>query len=101
MTEPLISKFVSVDESIKASTKKSGILTKFNGGLIDGKEVDVSCNIICKKVDKNDIEIKNYHFLPGSYYVRLRLSRFKDKDTILYFISFISKILTIYEKKKK
>ena len=100
MTEPLISKFLSVDESIKASTKKSGILTKFNGGLIDGKEVDVSCNIICKKVDKNDIEIKNYHFLPGSYYVRLRLSRFKDKDTILYFISFISKILTIYEKKK-
>jgi hypothetical protein len=99
MNEPTISKFLSVDESIKASTKKSGILTKYNGGLIDGKEVDVSCNIICKKVDKNDIEIKN---LPGhgSYYVRLRLSRFKDMNTILSFISFISKILTIYIEKK-
>ena len=96
MNDTIISKFLSVDESIKASTKKSGILTKFNGGLEDGKEVDVSCNIICKKVDKNDMEIKSYYFTPGSYYVRLRLSSFKDMNTISSFISFLSKVLTIY-----
>lgn len=100
MNDTIISKFLSVDESIKASTKKSGILTKFNGGLEDGKEIDVSCNIICKKVDKNDMEIKNYHFTPGSYYVRLRLSGFKDMNTISSFISFLSKVLTIYQTKK-
>jgi hypothetical protein len=91
MNNQVISKFLSVDESIKASTKKSGLLTKFK---------NFSCNIICKKVLKNDPKIKEYELKIDSHYIQLRLSNFDNLKNINLFISLFSKILTIYNEEK-
>ena len=96
MNNPILYKFLCVDESVKASTKKSGLLLKFRGN-----DKDVSCNIICKKVDKHDIDVKDYHkkdFPVGSYYVKVRLTNFKNNEYIEKFIYLLSTFLTIYEK---
>jgi len=100
MNNPVMSKFLAVDESIRASTKKTGLLTKFRGN--DTK--DSSCNIICKKVLKNDIELKGLdkkNFPVGSYYTKVRISKFNDMKNINLFISLLSKFLTIYHLDEK
>jgi len=100
MNDPTISKFLAVDESIKASTKKTGLLTKFKGNDIK----DSSCNIICKKVIKNDIELKGLDkkkFPIGSYYTKVRISKFNNIKNIELFITLLSKFLTIYHQNEK
>ena len=100
MNNPVISKFLAVDESIRASTKKTGLLTKFRGNYIK----DSSCNIICKKVLKNDIDLKGLDkkiFTVGSYYTKVRISKFNDMKNINLFITLLSKFLTIYHLDEK
>lgn len=97
MNNPVFSKFIDVDESVKASTKKTGLLLKFKGS----QKGDTSCNIICKKVIQNDPDIKEFNLGPktlpvGSYYTRLRITKFKDIETVNYFVSLMSKFLTLY-----
>lgn len=99
MNYPIVSKFLCVDESVKASTKKSGLLVKYKGGDLKGVNIDASCNLICKRVVENDSELKGLDrklFPIGSYYIRARISKFKDMKKIDTFISLISKFLTIY-----
>ena len=100
MNNPIMSKFLVVDESIRASTKKTGLLTKFRGNDIK----DSSCNIICKKVLKNDIDLKGLdkkNFPIGSYYTKVRISKFNDMKNINLFITLLSKFLTIYHIDEK
>lgn len=97
MNNPIFSKFLAVDESKYASTKKTGLLTKFKGGNLK----DSSCNIICKKVLKNDPKIKEYKLKIGTYYIQIHLSNFKNIETIYQFIFLFSKFLTIYHENEK
>lgn len=104
MNNPIVSKFVCVDESVKASTKKSGLLLKYKGGELRGIDIDASCNVICKKITETDSDLKGYdrkQFAVGTYYVRVRLSRFKNMDKIDAFILLISKIFTLYHESEK
>lgn len=104
MNNPIVSKFLCVDESIKASTKKTGLLLKYRGGELNGIDIDSSCNVICKKVSETDTELRGYdrkQFSNGSYYIRIRLSRFKNMEKINAFISLISKVLSLYHKLEK
>lgn len=112
MNNPIISKFIDVDESIKASTQKTGLLIKFKGAYNKkyNKLIDTSCNIICKKVIPHDPDLKdiiklfpdskdkNKLFQEGSYYTRVRLTKFKDEEMINYFITLLSKFLTLYHE---
>ena len=84
MNNPLLSSFLAVEESIKASTKKTGLLLKFKG---------YSCNIICK-TSEDEIETKQL----GTRYVRARIKNFKDMEMINSFVSLLSKMFTIYHK---
>jgi hypothetical protein len=104
MNNPIVSKFVCVDESVKASTKKSGLLLKYKGGELKGNDIDASCNVICKKITETDSDLKGYDskkFAVGTYYIRVRISRFKNMEKINAFISLISKIFTIYHESEK
>ena len=104
MNNPIVSKFLCVDESIKASTKKTGLLLKYKGGELNGNDIDSSCNIICKKVTETDTELRGYDrksFPIGSSYIRIRMSRFKNIEKINAFISLISKVLSLYHKFEK
>lgn len=104
MNKTIISKFLCVDESIKASTKKTGLLLKYKGGELNGIDIDSSCNVICKKVTETDTELRGYDrklFSIGSYYMRVRLSRFKNMEKTNAFISLISKVLSFYHKFEK
>jgi len=85
MNNPLMSTFLAVDESAKASTKKTGLLLKFRGS---------SCNIICKTGENETEDL-------GPHYIRARLTRFKDIETIELFISILSKCFTIYHTSPK
>ena len=97
MNNTIFSKFLAVDESKYASTKKTGLLTKFKGGNIK----DSSCNIICKKVLRNDPKIKEYKLKIGDYYIQIHLSNFKNMEFIHQFIFIFSKFLTIYHQDEK
>jgi hypothetical protein len=104
MNNPIVSKFLCVDESIKASTKKTGLLLKYRGGELNGIDIDSSSNVICKKVTETDTELRGYDrklFSIGSYYIRIRLSRFKNMEKTNAFISLISKVLSFYHKFEK
>ena len=102
MNNPIVSKFLCVDESIKASTKKTGLLLKYKGGELKGMDIDASCNVICKKVVDTDSELKGYDRKRfGSHYIRVRISRFKNTEKIEEFMSLISKVFTLYHKFEK
>ena len=104
MNKQIVSKFLCVDESIKASTKKTGLLLKYKGGDSKGVDIDTSCNVICKKVSEISSELKGYDrklFPIGSCYIRVRISRFKNMEKISEFIRLISKVFTLYHKFEK
>ena len=99
MNLSIMNRFLSVDESVKASTKKTGLLTKCKGGMDKyGNDIDASCNIICKKVI--DGSMKGNFFPIGSYYVKVRVTRFRNTEHINTLMFYLSKFLTIYHEKE-
>lgn len=105
MNNKNISFFLSVDEKDKATTKKTGLLLKYKGGGINR---DSSCNMICKEINRNDIDTKELFKYDkekttkeGEKFVRISISNFKDIATVNRFIYLFSKILTIYKEEEK
>jgi len=91
------SKYFCVDESDKATKKKSYLLIKFQGG-----EQDSSCYISCKKMVHNDTDLKyidDSKIEYGSYYVRVFIKNFRS-DKTKKFITLLSKLFTYYDEKE-
>ena len=94
-----------VDEKDKATTKKTGLLLKYKGGGINR---DSSCNMICKEVNRNDIDTKELLKYDkekitkeGESFIRISISNFKDVVTVNRFIYLFSKILSIYKEQEE
>ena len=101
MNNPLFSLMMSVNESEKASKKKEGIYIYFSHPLIG----DVSANITEKISKKGDPslrgkDVKN-DFQLGTRYIRVRISRADNIETVLKFQKMLAKLLLIYDKEYK
>jgi len=104
MNDPLFSYFLSIDESTKATKKKSEEGQSWLYVYYSHpKYGNLTASISQKYATHNDIPVKKYGievFKIGSPYIRVRVKGV-NKQSIVKFRKFMSKILTNYMKKEQ
>lgn len=106
MNNPIFSQFMSIDESAKASKKKNNIYVYFkhpNTGEvtvnITEKSVNVSETAIRKtrtKLGKLGIDL----FPDNSYFIRIKVSRASNTDSVILFQQLLAKIFVLYNQEE-
>lgn len=85
----LYSKYLSINESVKATKKRNGMYMKY----IHGKD-ELNITITDKILVSSDKELKSFPL--GIKYVRVKISNAKDKPQIDNFFVIIGKLLSFY-----
>lgn len=103
LNDLLFSYYININETIKATKKKSSIFFKF----IDPDQPDygsVSVSVVNKIADKKDIEIREISRLVipyGSDFIRVKIRSANSRESVDNFIKTFSLLLTYYNKKYK
>jgi hypothetical protein len=85
----LYSKYLSINESVKATKKRSGMYMKY---IHNQDELNIT--ITDKTLASSDKELKSYPL--GTKYVRVKISNAKDRSQIDNFFVIIGKLLSFY-----
>lgn len=99
MNNILFSNILSIDESVHTTKKRSNIYIHFehqNSGKI-------TADLTEKILEDNDIYMKNKKFEDelfsvGDNYIRVKIRKSKNIESIKYFQNIISKLFTVYNK---
>jgi hypothetical protein len=100
MNNPLFSSIMSVDESDKASKKKSSIFVHFNHSITG----HITANITEKVMDKSDISMKDKDkniFPINSTYIRVKISKANNIEVVNRFQNYLSRLFIIYENERE
>jgi hypothetical protein len=89
LNNDLYSKYLSINESVKATKKRSGMYMKY----IHGQD-ELNITITDKILASSDKELKSYPL--GTKYVRVKISSARDRTQIDNFFLIISKLLAFY-----
>lgn len=89
LNNDLYSKYLSINESVKATKKRSGMYMKY----IHGQD-ELNITITDKILTSSDKELKSFPL--GTKYVRVKISSARDRAQIDNFFIIISKLLAFY-----
>jgi len=93
MLDPAISTLISIDEYTKP-TKKNGWLYMHYNHINTGH---ISCSLLSKR--ENDKNTDKKLFIEGEKYIRIHITKAKNKEAVLIFQKMFSKILSYYNLK--
>jgi hypothetical protein len=99
MNNPLFSNLMYVDESEKASKKKSSVYIHF----LHPTTGDIGANITQKTVIRGDPNLKGKSidlFPVGSDYIRIKVSKADSSAKVKAFQSLFSRLIVIYDREK-
>jgi len=99
MNNTFFSKYLAVNESEKSTKKKSGLYVYF----FLNNRFEGTCNIMVKKGFNQDfsfVDPINRKDLVKNFYIRLRLKKIKDLQTVKEFAKIFSKLLSLYDQEK-
>ena len=97
MNNKMFSKFLFVDESVKASKKSESLYIHFNST----KTGSVTANIAEKYSFKGDPNLKGKDIINlfpyKSYYLRVKITSINNIESVFFFQEILTKILKLYE----
>ena len=98
MNNTLFSSMLSIDESGKTTKEKDSIYIYFKHPSIG----EVRANITKIVAVKGDAYLRgkdmNKDFVPGSIYIRVKITKADDKNSVEYFQDMLSKLFIFYDK---
>ena len=97
MNNTLFSNILSIDESVYTTKKRSNIYIHFE----TEKSGKITSDITEKILESNDIYMKNKEdnlFFINDNYVRIKIRKSNNIESVKYFQNVISKLFTIYNK---
>jgi hypothetical protein len=106
MINPVFSNYISVDESKKASKKRSSVFVNF----FDPSRTDLGAvfiSITGIRVMRNDKDIRQIndkdktHFPLGSNFVKIKILRAQNKEAVDHSIDILSRLFSLYKNDQK
>ena len=109
MNDMIGSMFLKIDENLKIQKKKSQIYIYYNDPMSDTPDTNiVTANITNQIVEIRDTIIKtlvtieeNVNFPVDSEYIRIRITKAKNEETVNAFIKVFAKLIEYFDMQKK